>query len=49
MRRLNALAATISTPLAAPVITATRLCGGNANSALGAASFAAWPCRSPSG
>ena len=38
---LNALAATISTPLAAPVIAATRLRGGNANSARGAASFAA--------
>jgi hypothetical protein len=38
---LNALAATISTPIAAPVIAATRLRGGNANSARGAASFAA--------
>jgi hypothetical protein len=35
------LAATISTPLAAPVITATRLRGGNAASSRGAASFAA--------
>ncbi len=41
MRGLNTLAATISTPLAAPVIAATRLRGGNAASARGAASFAA--------
>src|SRR6185503_5760315 len=41
VRGLNALAATISTPLGAPVIAATRLRGGNANSARGAASFAA--------
>ena len=40
MRGLNALAATISTPLAAPVIAAARLRGGNANSARGAASLA---------
>ena len=40
VRGLNALAATVSTPLAAPVIAATRLRGGNANSARGAASFA---------
>ncbi len=40
VRGLNALAATISTPLAAPVIAATRLRGGNANSARGAASLA---------
>jgi Transposase DDE domain group 1 len=40
VRGLNALAATISTPLAAPVIAATRLRGGNAHSARGAASFA---------
>ena len=40
VRGLNTLAATISTPLAAPVIAATRLRGGNANSARGAASFA---------
>jgi hypothetical protein len=39
VRGLNALAATISTPLGAPVIAATRLRGGNANSARGAASF----------
>jgi hypothetical protein len=38
---LNALAATISTPLGAPVIAATRLRGGNASSARGAARFAA--------
>ena len=45
VRCLNALAATISTPLAAPVIAGTGLRGGTANSALGAArltgSFAA--------
>jgi hypothetical protein len=41
VRGLNALAATISTPVAAPVIAATRLRGGSANSARGAASFAA--------
>ena len=40
IRGLNTLAATISTPLAAPVIAATRLRGGNAASARGAASFA---------
>jgi hypothetical protein len=41
VRGLNALAAVISTPLAAPVIAATRLRGGTANSARGAASLAA--------
>ena len=41
VRGLNALAATISTPLGAPVVAATRLRGGNASSARGAASFAA--------
>lgn len=41
VRGLNALAATVCTPLGAPVIAATRLRGGNANSARGAASFAA--------
>src|SRR5215470_14953792 len=40
VRGLNALAATISTPLGAPVIAGTRLRGGNAGSARGAASFA---------
>ena len=35
VRGLNALAATISTPLAAPVIAATRLRGGSANPARG--------------
>jgi hypothetical protein len=40
VRGLNALAAAISTPVGAPVIAATRLRGGNANSARGAASFA---------
>ena len=38
VRGLNALAVVISTPLAAPVIAATRLRGGSANSARGAAS-----------
>src|SRR5260370_2782771 len=41
VRGLNALAATISTPLSAPVIAATRLRGGHAGSARGAASMAA--------
>jgi hypothetical protein len=41
VRGLNALAATVSTPLSAPVITAARLRGGNAASARGAASLAA--------
>jgi Transposase DDE domain group 1 len=41
VRGLNALAATLSTPLGAPVIAATRLRGGTANSARGAARFAA--------
>jgi Transposase DDE domain group 1 len=41
VRGLNALAAVVSTPLSAPVIAATRLRGGNAGSARGAASFAA--------
>jgi Transposase DDE domain group 1 len=41
VRGLNAVAATISTPIAAPVIAATRLRGGNAASARGAASLAA--------
>jgi hypothetical protein len=41
VRGLNALAATVSTPIAAPVIAATRLRGGNAASARGAASLAA--------
>jgi hypothetical protein len=41
VRGLNALAATISTPLGAPVIAAVRLRGGNANPARGAAGFAA--------
>src|SRR5712672_863870 len=41
VRGLNALAATVSTPLSAPVIAATRLRGGNAASARGAASMAA--------
>jgi len=41
VRGLNALAAVVSTPLAAPVIAATRLRGGTAHSARGAASLAA--------
>ena len=41
VRGLNTLAATVGTPLAAPVIAATRLRGGNAASSRGAASFAA--------
>ena len=41
VRGLNALAAVISTPIAAPVIACTRLRGGNAASARGAASIAA--------
>ena len=40
VRGLNALAATICTPLGAPVIAAARLRGGTANSARGAARFA---------
>jgi hypothetical protein len=40
IRGLNALAAVLSTPLAAPVIAATRLRGGSANAARGAASLA---------
>ena len=41
VRGLNTLAATISTPQAAPVIAGTRLRGGSANTACGAAGFAA--------
>jgi hypothetical protein len=41
VRGLNALAATVSTPLSAPVIAAARLRGGNAASARGAAGLAA--------
>ena len=41
VRGLNALAAVVSTPLSAPVVAATRLRGGNAASARGAASLAA--------
>jgi hypothetical protein len=41
VRGLNALAATVSTPLAAPVVTTARLRGGNAGSARGAASLVA--------
>jgi hypothetical protein len=40
VKGLNALIATLSTPLAAPVIAATRLRKGSVNSARGAASFA---------
>ena len=45
VRGLNALAATISTPLGAPVIAAARLRGGTANSARGAPGFAAEAIR----
>jgi hypothetical protein len=41
VRGLNVLLATVSTPLAAPVVTGSRLRGGRANSARGAASFLA--------
>jgi hypothetical protein len=41
VRGLNALAATVCTPQAAPVIAAVRLRGGSASSARGAASLAA--------
>jgi hypothetical protein len=41
VRGLNTLAATICTPVAAPVIAGTRLRGGSANTGRGAASFAA--------
>jgi DDE family transposase len=41
VRGLNALVAAVSTPLAAPLAAATRLRGGNAPSARGAASLAA--------
>jgi hypothetical protein len=41
VRGLNALVAAVSTPLSAPVAAATRLRGGNAPSARGAASLAA--------
>jgi hypothetical protein len=41
VRGLNALAATISTPQAGPVLAGTRLRGGSANTARGAASFTA--------
>jgi hypothetical protein len=40
VRGLSALVATLSTPLGAPVIAATRLRGGNAASSRGATSFA---------
>jgi hypothetical protein len=39
VKGLNVLAATLSTPLAAPVVTGTRLRAGTAGSARGAASF----------
>jgi len=41
VRGLNVLAATVSTPLAAPVVAAARLRGGNAGSARGAATLVA--------
>ena len=49
VRGLNALAATISTPLGAPVIAAARLRGGNAASVRGAAGFAAAASPGPAG
>jgi hypothetical protein len=45
VRGLNALIAAVSTPLAAPVIAATRLRGGNAPSARGAEGLAAQAVR----
>ena len=45
VKGLSALVATVSTPLAAPVIAGTRLRGGNAASSRGAASFAARAVR----
>jgi Transposase DDE domain group 1 len=45
VKGLNALLAIVSTPLAAPVIAATRLRKGSANSVRGAASFAAEAIR----
>ena len=45
VRGLNALIAAVSTPLSAPVAAATRLRGGNAPSARGAASLAAQAIR----
>ncbi len=47
VRGLNALAATICTPQAAPVIAATRLRGGSANTARGAAQKAPGTRRHP--
>jgi hypothetical protein len=47
VRGLNVLAATISTPLAAPVIAATRLRGGDASSARAAASLAVEAIKLP--
>jgi hypothetical protein len=41
VRGLNALVATVSTPVCAPVVAAARLRGGNAGSARGAATFVA--------
>jgi hypothetical protein len=46
LRGLSVLAATVSTPLGAPVIAAARLRGGSAASARGAASFAGEAVRS---
>jgi hypothetical protein len=45
VRGLNALAATICTPQGAPVVVGTRLRGGSANTARGAAGFAAGRAR----
>jgi hypothetical protein len=46
LRGLSVLAASVSTPLGAPVIAGTRLRGGSAASSRGAASFAARAVRS---
>jgi hypothetical protein len=43
--RVNVLAVTVNTPLAAPVIAGTRMRGGNAASAPGATNFAARAVR----
>lgn len=45
VKGLNALLGIVSTPLAAPIIAATRLRGGTTNSVRGAASFAAETIR----
>ena len=49
VRGLNVLAATVCTPLAAPVIAGTRLRGGNASSCRGAASVITEAANHPPG